>query len=146
MQKISVPASPRTQPFASCCCLPPPLLQAANLLLDETGMVKIADFGVARVMDHTGIMTAETGTYRCVRGPVKEVGCAMWSGAPEHDGDDPTCCLPCPACGVTAFLMSLCFAVPCCRWMAPEVIEHNPYREKADVFRCGPELLGTLHC
>ena len=23
-----------------------------------------------------------------------------------------------------------------CRWMAPEVIEHNPYKEKADVFRC----------
>lgn len=21
------------------------------------------------------------------------------------------------------------------RWMAPEVIEHNPYKEKADVFR-----------
>ena len=40
-------------------------LKAANLLTDETGAVKIADFGVARVLDTAGVMTAETGTYRC---------------------------------------------------------------------------------
>ncbi|KAK9070856.1 hypothetical protein SSX86_009424 [Deinandra increscens subsp. villosa] len=39
-------------------------LKAANLLMDEHEVVKVADFGVARVKSHTGVMTAETGTYR----------------------------------------------------------------------------------
>uniref|UniRef100_A0A453LI12 non-specific serine/threonine protein kinase n=1 Tax=Aegilops tauschii subsp. strangulata TaxID=200361 RepID=A0A453LI12_AEGTS len=39
-------------------------LKTANLLMDENGMVKVADFGVARVKVQSGVMTAETGTYR----------------------------------------------------------------------------------
>ncbi|MCJ1422142.1 Serine/threonine-protein kinase sty8 [Sticta canariensis] len=66
-------------------------LKTANLLMDELGTVKVADFGVARVMDSGGVMTAETGTYR---------------------------------------------------WMSPEVIEHAPYNEKADVFSFGILLWG----
>lgn len=51
--------------------------------------------GVARVIETTGHMTAETGTYR---------------------------------------------------WMAPEVIEHKPYDEKADVFSFGIVLWELLTC
>ncbi|XP_050365037.1 serine/threonine-protein kinase STY46-like isoform X2 [Argentina anserina] len=39
-------------------------LKAANLLMDGNGIVKVADFGIARVQAQSGIMTAETGTYR----------------------------------------------------------------------------------
>ncbi|CAI9111012.1 OLC1v1011143C1 [Oldenlandia corymbosa var. corymbosa] len=39
-------------------------LKTANLLMDEHEVVKVADFGVARVVSQTGVMTAETGTYR----------------------------------------------------------------------------------
>ncbi|KAL7244739.1 hypothetical protein ACSBR2_000159 [Camellia fascicularis] len=39
-------------------------LKAANLLMDENEVVKVADFGVARVETPSGVMTAETGTYR----------------------------------------------------------------------------------
>ncbi|XP_076955319.1 serine/threonine-protein kinase STY46-like [Bidens hawaiensis] len=39
-------------------------LKSANLLMDENGIVKVSDFGVARVQNKSGIMTAETGTYR----------------------------------------------------------------------------------
>ncbi|KAG2485770.1 hypothetical protein HYH03_015484 [Edaphochlamys debaryana] len=70
-------------------------LKAANLLMDDNAIVKIADFGVARVIETTGHMTAETGTYR---------------------------------------------------WMAPEVIEHKPYDEKADVFSFGVVLWELLTC
>ncbi|KAK6939290.1 Serine-threonine/tyrosine-protein kinase, catalytic domain [Dillenia turbinata] len=39
-------------------------LKAANLLMDEKKVVKVADFGVSRVRAQSGVMTAETGTYR----------------------------------------------------------------------------------
>ncbi|KAK2974870.1 hypothetical protein RJ640_020785 [Escallonia rubra] len=39
-------------------------LKAANLLMDENEVIKVADFGVARVQAQSGVMTAETGTYR----------------------------------------------------------------------------------
>ncbi|CAN6162672.1 unnamed protein product [Urochloa humidicola] len=39
-------------------------LKTANLLIDEHELIKVADFGVARVKAESGVMTAETGTYR----------------------------------------------------------------------------------
>jgi serine/threonine protein kinase len=46
-------------------------LKAANLLMDENEVVKVADFGVARVQAQSGVMTAETGTYRWMAPEVK---------------------------------------------------------------------------
>lgn len=39
-------------------------LKAANLLMNENEVVKIADFGISRMQLQSGVMTAETGTYR----------------------------------------------------------------------------------
>ncbi|KAM0025803.1 putative dual-specificity kinase TKL-Pl-4 family [Helianthus debilis subsp. tardiflorus] len=39
-------------------------LKTANLLMDEHDVVKVADFGVARVQTESGVMTTETGIYR----------------------------------------------------------------------------------
>lgn len=67
----------------------------SSLDMVHVGTLQIADFGVARIIECTGHMTAETGTYR---------------------------------------------------WMAPEVIEHKPYDEKADVFSFAVVLWELLTC
>jgi len=63
-------------------------MKSPNLLLDESGKVKIADFGLT-CLDNQGDKTAEIGTYR---------------------------------------------------WMAPEVIRHEPYGLPADVYSYGMVL------
>nr|POE65851.1 serine/threonine-protein kinase sty46 [Quercus suber] len=110
-------------------------LKAANLLMDENEVVKVADFGVARVKTQSGVMTAETGTYR-------------WM-APEASGCNTRLCSqnkPCGSVGrkiVFEFLniLSKTFQesdhfVICLpeSFFALKVIEHKPYDHKADVF------------
>ena len=65
-------------------------LKGANLLIARDGSVRVADFGVARIIDMGGTMTAETGTYRWmapeiishqaydVRCDVYSFGVVMW--------------------------------------------------------------------
>ena len=126
---------------------PPQPQQAANLLLGEHGAVKIADFGVARIIEGAGVMTAETGTYRCaahgcgcgraVSGQlfvfpfVYAPRCAALARSP--------CARPSPFFLLPFFDIPLKPSPPKPHppprdsWMAPEVIEHKPYDAKADV-------------
>lgn len=46
-----------------------------------THALQIADFGVARIIENTGHMTAETGTYRWMAPEVRAIpGARGWAG------------------------------------------------------------------
>jgi tRNA A-37 threonylcarbamoyl transferase component Bud32 len=77
----------RGMEYLHACAIVHRDLKAANLLLNEHNEAKVADFGLARVLDGAAAsMTAETGTYR---------------------------------------------------WMAPEVVTHERYDAKCDVYSFG---------
>ena len=45
-------------------------VKPANVLLSENGEAMLTDFGYSRYIDHTGMMTGETGSYRYMAGEV----------------------------------------------------------------------------
>ncbi|KAB5547928.1 hypothetical protein DKX38_011334 [Salix brachista] len=69
-------------------------LKTVNLLMDENEVVKVADFGVARVQNQPGVMTAETGTYRWMA-PEAEVfsfGIVAWELLSSLTGEQLVWC------------------------------------------------------
>ncbi|CAI5493571.1 unnamed protein product [Closterium sp. Naga37s-1] len=73
-------------------------LKAANLLIDENDVVKLCDFGVARML------------------PSRQQGGQLRGGPEKVGGADMTA------------------ETGTYRWMAPEVMEHRGYDQRADVF------------
>ncbi|KAK8963482.1 Serine/threonine-protein kinase HT1 [Platanthera guangdongensis] len=59
-------------------------VKTANLLMDKNEVVKVADFGVARVKTQSGVMTAETGTYRWMAPEVQPYAVKLFLSPSSH--------------------------------------------------------------
>lgn len=134
-------------------------LKAANLLMDENAIVKIADFGeqgccvICPMRRHLGVPEPTTLPFDWKPQPLHLASYLGSMGGSRFVLVNLICIINFACVVYGAGVARVIESSGCMtaetgtyRWMAPEVIEHKPYDEKADVFSFGIVLWELLTC